>query len=231
MAKHSNKMYSEGVSFSQKRSSGKKSVGGRLTYAKLKTMSAVEISKLNQKEAAEMLHKFREKFRYRKKAFDRAGKNVYSPSLEKMENYYDRNGVQSPETMNVNRIRSELFHIQEFFNAKTSDVKGARDVMRDQDASIFGVDSKGRPLKRMSIEERTEFWATYEEFLKTYKNADALYGSNKIKQFLGDVMKGDKMRKNMFSAGLMERFNALNTMLRESEGEHHVELRNVRQGR
>ena len=132
--------------------------------------------------------------------------------------------------MNVNRIRSEVFHIQEFFNSKTADVKGAREVMRNQDASIFGVDSKGRPLKRMSIEERTEFWATYEEFLNTYKNAEAIYGSDRIQQYLGDVMKGDKTKKSMFSAGLTERFNALNTMLRESEGEHHVELRNVRQG-
>ena len=203
----------------------------KITYAKLKSMDASEISKLNQREAAEMLRQFREKFRYRQKAFDRAGKNVYSPALEKMEGYYERNGVQSPESMNVNRIRSELFHIQEFFNSKTADVSGARKVMRDQDASIFGVDSKGRPLKRMSIEERTEYWSTYEEFLKTFKNADAIYGSNRIKQFLGDVMKGDKTRKNIFSAGLMERLNALNTMLRESEGEHHVELRNVRQGR
>ena len=203
----------------------------RITYAKLKSMSVSEISKFNQQEAAEMLRQFREKFRYRQKAFDRAGKNVYSPALEKMEGYYDRNGVQSPESMNVNRIRSELFHIQEFFNSKTADVKGAREVMRNQDASIFGVDAKGRPLKRMSIEERAEFWATYEEFLKTYKNAEAMYGSDRIKQFLGDVMKGNKARKNMFSSGLTERFNALNTMLRESEGEHHVELRNVRQGR
>ena len=168
----------------------------RITYAKLKSMDASEISKLNQKEAAEMLRQFREKFRYRQKAFDRAGKNVYSPAIEKMEGYYERNGVQSPESMNVNRIRSELFHIQEFFNSKTADVSGARKVMRDQDASIFGVDSKGRPLKRMSIEERTEFWSTYEEFLKTFKNAEAIYGSDRIKQFLGDVMKGDKTRKS-----------------------------------
>ena len=203
----------------------------RITYAKLKSMEASEISKMSQKEAAETLRQFREKFRYRQKAFKKKKKNVYSPALEKMEGYYDRNGVQSPESMNVNRIRSELFHIQEFFNSKTADVKGAREVMRNQDASIFGVDSKGRPLKRMSIEERTEFWSTYEEFLKTFKNAEAIYGSDRIKQFLGDVMKGDKTRKNMFSAGLMERFNALNAMLRESEGEHHVELRNVRQGR
>lgn len=206
----------------------------KITYAKLKSMEASEISKLSQKDAAEMLHQFREKFRYRQKAFDRAGKNVYSPALEKMEGYYERNGVQSPETMNVNRIRSELFHIQEFFNSKTADVKGAREVMREQDARIFGTSERGTPLKRMTIEERTKFWSVYEEYLKTFKNAEAKYGSERIQQFLGDLTLGDRGRKNVFRGGelgLMGQLNALNAMLRESEGEHHVELRNVRQGR
>lgn len=206
----------------------------KITYAKLKSMTASEISKLSQKEAAEMLRQFREKFRYREKAFDRAGKNVYSPALEKMESYYERNGVQSPETMNVNRIRSELFHIQEFFNSKTADVKGAREVMREQDARIFGTNERGTPLRRMTIEERTKFWSVYEEFLKTFKNAEAKYGSERIQQFLGDITIGDRGKKNVFrkgALGLMSQLNALNTMLRESEGEHHVELRNVRQGR
>lgn len=206
----------------------------KITYAKLKSMDASEISKLNQKDAAEMLRQFREKFRYRQKAFDRAGKNVYSPALEKMEDYYDRNGVQSPEAMNVNRIRSELFHIQEFFNSKTADVKGARKVMREQDARIFGTNERGAPLKRMTIEERTKFWSVYEEYLKTFKNAEARYGSERIQQFLGDLTLGDRGKKNIFKGGelgLMQLLNALNTMLRESEGEHHVELRNVRQGR
>ena len=111
----------------------------RITYAKIKSMDASEISKLDQKHAAELLRQFREKFRYRQKAFDRAGKNVYSPAMEKMEGYYERNGVQSPESMNVNRIRSELFHIQEFFNSKTADVSGARKVMREQDARIANL--------------------------------------------------------------------------------------------
>lgn len=208
----------------------------KITYSRLKNMSATEISSLNTKDgsAQETLRQFREKFRYRQKAFDRAGKNVYSPALEKMESYYERNGVQSPETMNVNRIRSELFHIQEFFNAKTGDVKGAREVMREQDARIFGTNERGTPLKRMTIEERTKFWSVYEEYLKTFKNAEAKYGSERIQQFLGDLTIGDRGKKNIFrkgAIGLMQQLNALNTMLRESEGEHHVELRNVRQGR
>ena len=205
----------------------------KITYAKLKSMEATEISKLNQKQAAEMLTQFREKFRYRQKVFKRAGKNVYSPALEKMEDYYDRNGVQSPEAMNVNRIRSELFHIQEFFNAKTGDVKGAREVMREQDARIFGTNERGTPLKRMTIEERTKFWSVYEEYLNTFKSAWSIYGSDKIQQYLGDLVIGDRGKKSILRGdlSLIQKLNALNTMLRESEGEHHVEMRNVRQGR
>ena len=206
----------------------------RITYSKIKSMDASEISKLDQKHAAEMLRQFREKFRYRQKAFDRAGQNVYSPAMEKMEGYYERNGVQSPESMNVNRIRSELFHIQEFFNSKTADVSGARKVMREQDARIFGVNERGLPRYRMTIEERTKFWSVYEEYLNTFKADEARYGSDKIQQFLGDITIDDRGRKNMFkkgSIGLIQQLNALSTMLRESVGEHHVELRNVRQGR
>ena len=117
----------------------------KITYSRLKSMSDIEISKLSTKDgsAQEMLKQFREKFRYREKAFNRAGKNVYSPALEKMESYYDRNGERSPEEMTVHQIRSELFHIQEFFKSKTSDVKGAREVMREQDIRIFGESGDG----------------------------------------------------------------------------------------
>lgn len=207
----------------------------KITYSRLKSMSETEISKLSTKDgsAQEMLRQFREKFRYREKAFNRAGKNVYSPALEKMEDYYDRNGERSPEKMTVHQIRSELFHIQEFFKSKTGDVKGAREVMREQDIRIFGTNSRGNPLHRMTIEERTKFWSVYEEFLSTYKNAWANYGSNRIQQYLGSLTIGDRkvsaFRKG--SIGLMEQLSALDKMLRESGEEDVIEMRNVRQGR
>lgn len=188
---------------------------------------------LNQEQAAEMLKQFREKFRYRQKAFDRAGSGVYSPALEKMEEYYNRNGVQSPESMSLNKIRSELFNIKDFFNAKTSDVKGARQVMREQDIRIFGAKEDGKPMHRMTTEERVKFWEVYDEFLRTYKNAEAIYGSDKIQQYLGEMTIGDRKNKNAFrkgSIGLMQQLSALQKTLRENEGEYHADMRNVRQG-
>lgn len=207
----------------------------KITYSRLKSMSETEISKLSTKDgsAQEMLRQFREKFRYREKAFNRAGKNVYSPALEKMEDYYDRNGERSPEKMTVHQIRSELFHIQEFFKSKTGDVKGAREVMREQDIRIFGENARGNPVKRMTIEERTKFWSVYEEFLSTYKNAEAVYGSEKIQQYLGSLTIGNR-RVSAFrkgSIGLMDQLSALDKMLRESGEEDVIEMRNVRQGR
>lgn len=204
----------------------------KITYAQLKSMSATEISKLSQSEAADLLKQFREKLTYRERAFKRAGPNVYSPALEKIQDYYERNGVQSPKSMNVNKLRSELFHIQEFFNSKTADVKGAREVMREQDARIFGTSAKGVPLKRMTREERDRYWATYDEFLRTYKNAEALYGSDKIQQYLGEMtLEGRKQggfKKG--SVGLIRQLNTLSMKLRENRGES-IDLRNVRSGR
>ena len=207
----------------------------KITYSRLKSMSETEISRLSTKDgsAQEMLRQFREKFRYREKAFNRAGKNVYSPALEKMEDYYDRNGERSPEKMTVHQIRSELFHIQEFFKSKTGDVKGAREVMREQDIRIFGENSRGNPVHRMTIEERTKFWSVYEEFLRTYKNAWSKYTSTRIQQYLGSLTIGDRkvsaFRKG--SIGLMDQLSALDKMLRESGEEDVIEMRNVRQGR
>lgn len=207
----------------------------KITYSKLKNMSATEISKLSRQQAAEMLRQFREKFRFREKAFDRAGKNVYSPALEKMDEYYQRNGVQSPDSMNVNKIRSELFHIQEFFNSETADVKGARKVMREQDARIFGVNERGIPNYRMTIEERTKFWETYNEFVNTFKNYESIYGSDKIQQYLGEMTVLGRKEKGVFNKGalgLMSTMNKLQKKLREdAQGEDWRASRNVLTGR
>ena len=206
----------------------------KITYERLKKMSATEISKLNKQQAAEMLRLFREKFRYREKAFERAGKNVYSPALEKMNEYYQRNGVQSPDSMNVNKIRSELFHIQEFFNSDTADVKGARKVMREQDARIFGVNERGTPKYRMTIEERTKFWETYNEFVRTFKNYESIYGSDKIQQYLGEMTVSGRKEKGMFKKGelgIMSTMSKLQQKLKENQGEDWRASRNVLTGR
>lgn len=206
----------------------------RLTYSRLKSMSASEIGKLDEKKTAELLRQFREKFKMRQKQFARAGKNVYSPALEKMETFYEDHGMQSTTTMTRNRMQSELFHIQEFFNAKTGDVSGARKVMREQDARIFGVNKKGKPNARMSIEERTRFWQVYDEYMRMHPKNDNPYMSGKIQQYLGEIMLDGRENRIAYKIGkysLLKAINELQQKIEEGEPEYDSFGFNIFSGR
>ena len=170
----------------------------------------------------------------REKAFARAGKNVYSPALDKMQSYYEDNGVQPTETMNRNKAQAELFRIQEFFNSESGDVKGARRIMREQDARIFGVNEKGNPIKRMTLEERTKFWSVYEEFMKSNPRYDNVYQSGKVQQYLGEIMSGERKERGVFkkgSIGMIKRLNELQRKMQEDESKYENFGFNIFSGR
>ena len=206
----------------------------RLTYRRLKNMSASEIGKLDGKQTAELLRQFREKFKMRQKQFARAGKNVYSPALEKMETFYEDRGMQSTKTMTRNRMQSELFHIQEFFNSETGEVSGARKVMREQDARIFGTNEKGKPNARMSIEERTRFWQVYDEYMRMHPKNDNPYMSGKIQQYLGEIMLDGRENRIAYKIGkysLLKAINELQQKIEEGEPEYDSFGFNIFSGR
>lgn len=206
----------------------------RLTYDRLKKMSPSEIGKLSTSQTADLLRQFREKFKMREKQFARAGKNVYSPALEKMQNYYEDRGTQSTEAMSRNRMQSELFRIQEFFNSETADVKNARRVMRDQDARIFGTNAKGNPLHRMTTEERSKFWSLYEEFMRSKPQYNNPYMSGKIQQYLGEITLSGKKEKGVFKKGdigIIKALNELQQKIEEGEPEYDSFGFNIFSGR
>ena len=206
----------------------------RLTYDRLKKMSPSEIGKLSKSQTADLLRQFREKFKMRERQFARAGKNVYSPALEKMQNYYESAGTQSTETMSRNRMQSELFRIQEFFNSETAEVKNARRVMREQDARIFGVNEKGNPLHRMTIEERSKFWSLYEEFMRSKPQYNNPYMSGKIQQYLGEITLSGKKEKGVFKKGdigIIKALNELQQKIEEGEPEYDSFGFNIFSGR
>lgn len=198
----------------------------RLTYDRLRKMSPSEIGKLSKSQTADLLRQFREKFKMRERQFARAGKNVYSPALEKMQTYYESAGNQSTEKMSRNRMQSELFRIQEFFNSETSDVKNARRVMRDQDARIFGTNAKGNPIHSMTIEERSKFWAVYEEHMKMRPQDNNPYMSGKIQQWLGEVTISNRKDFNILKA-----LNELQQKIEEGEPEYDSFGFNIFSGR
>lgn len=169
----------------------------RITYDYIRNLDPAEVSKMSKREIVSLLKQARSIYDKKTEILDKYSEKVYSPAKEKMDAYYKASGKPSPSKISRNRAYNEIFQIQNFFNAKTSTLKGAREVMRDQDARIFGLTKSGRPKKRMTTEQRTRFWELYEDFISTNKTAEYVFGYSNIWQELGNIVikgkSGDKL--------------------------------------
>lgn len=169
----------------------------RITKRSFLKLDPSQIGKLKAPELRELLRGVRNLFTQQEKTFKRYEKTVFSPAMEKMKDFYEDRGKNSPSRMNMNQMRNEVFKLQEFFEAETSTVPGARRVQAEQDRRIFGTDSRGRAKNRMTVEERTDFWKVFEEY-KKMRPADVLEQSNIVQQAIGQILiENDKIDFNM----------------------------------
>ena len=169
----------------------------RITKRSFLKLDPSQIGKLKAPELRELLRGVRNLFTQQEKTFKRYEKTVFSPAMEKMKDFYEDRGKNSPSRMNMNQMRNEVFKLQEFFEAETSTVPGARRVQAEQDRRIFGTDSRGRAKNRMTVEERTDFWKVYEEY-KKMRPADVLEQSNIVQQAIGQILiENDKIDFSM----------------------------------
>lgn len=169
----------------------------RITKRSFLKLDPSQIGKLKAPELRELLRGVRNLFTQQEKTFKRYEKTVFSPAMEKMKDFYEDRGKNAPSRMNMNQMRNEVFKLQEFFEAETSTVPGARRVQAEQDRRIFGTDSRGRAKNRMTVEERTDFWKVFEEY-KKMRPADVLEQSNIVQQAIGQILiENDKIDFNM----------------------------------
>lgn len=169
----------------------------RITKRSFLKLDPSQIGKMKSPELRELLRGVRNLFNHQEKTFKRYEKSVFSPALEKMRDFYEDRGKNAPSRMNMNQMRNEIFKLQEFFDADTSTVPGARRVQAEQDRRIFGTDSRGRAKNRMTVEERTNFWTVFEEY-KKMRPADVLEQSNIVQQAIGQILiENDKIDFNM----------------------------------
>ena len=169
----------------------------RITKRSFLKLDPSQIGKLKAPELRELLRGARNLFTQQEKTFKRYEKTVFSPAMEKMKDFYEDRGKNAPSRMNMNQMRNEVFKLQEFFEAETSTVPGARRVQAEQDRRIFGTDSRGRAKNRMTVEERTDFWKVFEEY-KKMRPADVLEQSNIVQQAIGQILiENDKIDFNM----------------------------------
>ena len=182
----------------------------RFNKKKFSNLEASDIGKMKAPELRELLRGARANFRSQQETFKKYESSVWSPALEKMEAYYEGSTQRPISKMTRNQMLGEVMHLQEFYKAKTSTVPGARKVMIEQDARIFGINEKtGKPAKRMSVEERTRMWRNYKKFIATHPNIVNLLegGSDRVQQYFGQWVKDNK--GEMSTLDMEEAFNDL----------------------
>ena len=120
------------------------------------------------------------------KAFSYA---TYQYEQNMKQNFLVRKPVSE---MGYRQIERELRIIHDFWAAKTSTLKGAREEQLEQSARIFGgkTDKNGRiiPTRILSYEESKKFWAAKEEFYRLNPDATARFDSHRVQTIIGEAM-------------------------------------------
>lgn len=206
-----------------------------ITYEEIRKLSPTELGKMSKSQLSDLLRKVRVKTQTRLEQLEKVSNTVYSPAAEML---WQKTQFKNPPTskMSRNQVLSELFAHQSFHSAKTSSVQGARAVQREQDIRLFGTNKSGNPRKRMTVKQRYRFWAIYDEFNRTYKNKEYLYGSNRIQQALADMVKGNRIKSDntINTEDLEELLRTLEDSLkeeREEQGDYEFDDANVYSGR
>lgn len=204
----------------------------RLTKKNFIRLDASAIGRLKAPELRELLRGARNLFTQQEKTFNRYKNSVYSPALDKMQDYYDANGQQAVSYMRVAKMRNEIFRLQEFFDSQSSTVPGARKIMAEQDRRIFGETASGRPAKRMTLEQRTAFWSAYNEFVNMEKASYVRnMGSDTIQQYLGQMVIESAKTKGVDSIPFgMADFSELKRRLEEQRAQEEWEMSNYEYG-
>lgn len=151
-----------------------------------------DIIKASGPSGIKMLRGYLKTLRYgynrRSATFRRAG--IKSPAARQIEEYQEKHKPKDISEMSRNQLVLEIVMLQDFFNAKTSTVKGIREVYKEQDKRIFGEDRRGRPARTMSQEERDRYWALYNEYINQKRGSEERFGSGQIQMFLADAIYG-----------------------------------------
>ena len=187
----------------------------KTSLAKFKRMTSDDIKHLKSKEAQKLLKDMRELYEKRSAMLEKriergnrpGNKTFYSPAYENtgiinkkgertqtgIKLWYEKKEaegkISDPYSTRIADAKAELSRLHSFFNAKTSTVKGAEKVMRNQDLRIFGKDAKGNPRDTMTREERDFFWTVFNEFKKSDMYASTFWAKYKRNQIEGTLGK------------------------------------------
>ena len=160
----------------------------KLTKKSLLNLTPSEIGKMKNPELRAILRGARQLYTQQEKVLNRYSQQVYSHAHELMNDYYEENGTKSLSRMRQSELRGEIFRLQEFFDSESSTVPGARKIALEQDKRIFGETKTGKPKRRMTVEQRKNFWSAYDEYKNIHSESYVRnMGSNTIQQMLAEI--------------------------------------------
>lgn len=121
--------------------------------------------------------------------------NTFSYAAEayqaKIKSIYMLGKMPDISSMSYQRIERELRIHHDFWSAKTSSIKGAKDTIREMSANFFGSDKRGRPRHILNESELSEVWSLYHEFQNMYKESSAKYDSYRLQTVIGAAFESE----------------------------------------
>lgn len=137
----------------------------------------------------------------------RLSESVYGSSSALVS--FERSGGKAGSRgKTFNELRREFARVQQFLNAKTSTIKGAKQVQKETSERL------GSETKNWTTEDWKQFWNTYNKIKDSEDTRIALYrlGSDKLQQLLRDqYIQGEEQKT------ILERINELSLEYDEEE--------------
>lgn len=155
-----------------------------------------ELVKLKAKNPEDMkklrayVNLLRQGYNRRIAEFERKGIYSYAADAAKRSKVKNVPVAQLTKGMSPDRARNTLLaefaKYQQFFQSKTSNIKGIKEVNAEQDKRIF-KDSTNR--SSMTDAEREAFWSLYEEFVSNAGITKTAYmTSSRIQQYIAEAI-------------------------------------------
>lgn len=155
-------------------------------------------SKSDMKKLMQMVNLLRQEFNKRVEAFEEAGE--YSYAADRIQADTETTAANIVKKMNPVTARytliQELAGYKSFFSSSSSTLEGIRELNREQDIRIFGLNAKGQVKGTLTPDERRAYWALYSEFEKSHGADVERQGSTRIQQAIADYMVMDGTNVN-----------------------------------
>lgn len=160
-----------------------------------------KVASLDKKALEAQVKQLRYGYRRRAQSLNKSG--YFSHALDKFETTRGSASDVSTKELTRNQLLNEWARYADFFNAKTSSIKGIKEVNLHQDLSIFGekegsTEEKPIPVYRMSEDERKEYWRLYDEFRNEHPELAQKSYSEFAQQTLAEAnFMGEKVSENL----------------------------------